>query len=170
MRRSERSLLHHSRRQRHLVPPLIFPLQSPSMTPIHWNKVFQTPSTTRMRRILWTTRKALHHGIQCNNVSRLWFMKTIPPPKWPSHTKSLIPPKCESDTRKTLVLDLDETLVHCSTAELLDADHTFPVEFNGQQYRVYARTRPHCENFLAALSKHYEIIIFTASQVLPSLK
>jgi hypothetical protein len=39
----------------------------------------------------------------------------------------------------TLVLDLDETLVHCTVEPVPDPDMVFPVEFNGVQYQVGAR-------------------------------
>ena len=53
----------------------------------------------------------------------------------------------ESDQNKkyTLVLDLDETLVHYHTKR--------------QAYLV----RPGCRDFLEELSEFYEIVIFTAS-------
>ena len=44
----------------------------------------------------------------------------------------------------TLVLDLDETLVHC--------DRVF------YNYKV----RPHAERFLSEMAKHFEIVVFTA--------
>ena len=34
--------------------------------------------------------------------------------------------------RATLVLDLDETLVHCCVEEIPDPDHTFKVRFNDE--------------------------------------
>ena len=52
----------------------------------------------------------------------------------------------DDELRKyTLVLDLDETLVH----------------FNPQR-RLY-HVRPGCFQFLEELSKHYEIVVFTAA-------
>lgn len=64
----------------------------------------------------------------------------------------------------TLVLDLDETLVHSTLEQCEDADFTFPVSFNAQEYTVYVRRRPHLQNFLEKVSQMFEIIVFTASQ------
>lgn len=64
----------------------------------------------------------------------------------------------------TLVLDLDETLVHCTVEPVPDPDMVFPVEFNGVQYQVHVRKRPHLEEFLLRVSKMFEVVVFTASQ------
>lgn len=44
--------------------------------------------------------------------------------------------------RMTLVLDLDETLVHCSIEHLEKSELTFPVSHGGQDYEVNVRRRP----------------------------
>jgi CTD small phosphatase-like protein 2 len=62
------------------------------------------------------------------------------------------------------VLDLDETLVHCSVEPIVGADLTFPVEFNGVNYTVYVRKRPHLHRFLEAIHDKFEVVVFTASQ------
>mmetsp|Transcript_9999 Transcript_9999/g.15089 ORF Transcript_9999/g.15089 Transcript_9999/m.15089 type:complete len:217 (-) Transcript_9999:28-678(-) len=61
--------------------------------------------------------------------------------------------------RRTLVLDLDETLVHCSTSPLAQPDFVF----NVQSFQVYAKLRPGLFEFLRHVSKHFEVVIFTAS-------
>jgi CTD small phosphatase-like protein 2 len=66
--------------------------------------------------------------------------------------------------RISLVLDLDETLVHCSVELIPNYELTFPVQFNGIEYQVYVRKRPHLAEFLAKVSQWFEVIIFTASQ------
>lgn len=36
----------------------------------------------------------------------------------------------------TLVLDLDETLVHCTVDPIANPDHSFEVHFNGEEFQV----------------------------------
>lgn len=65
--------------------------------------------------------------------------------------------------RKTLVLDLDETLVHSSFKPVEKPDITLPVEIEGQICTIYVLVRPFVANFLAKMSKLYECVVFTAS-------
>ena len=82
--------------------------------------------------------------------------------------KSLEHQRSNAGTRRshpvTLVLDLDETLVHCSIEPIEDADLQFEVNFGGLMYHVYVRKRPHLEKFLEVVSKQFEVLVFTASQ------
>lgn len=75
-----------------------------------------------------------------------------------------LPAKEEDAPPISLVLDLDETLVHCTVEPVDDADLTFPVEFHGMTYQVYVRLRPHLNEFLEAICDKFEVIVFTASQ------
>lgn len=74
-----------------------------------------------------------------------------------------IPKKSINTPPATLVLDLDETLVHCSTLPIKKADFMFPVTFNNNEYQVYVRKRPYFDLFLDEVCKMFEVIIFTAS-------
>jgi len=59
---------------------------------------------------------------------------------------SLLPPLPPHSKHISLVLDLDETLVHFDS------------------YYEHFRVRPYCRTFLTQMSKFFEIIIFTAAQ------
>lgn len=65
--------------------------------------------------------------------------------------------------RKTLVLDLDETLVHSSFRVVHNADITITVEIEGEYHQVYVRKRPGCDEFLIRVAQLYEVVIYTAS-------
>jgi len=88
------------------------------------------------------------------------YASVVPYPQ----SKICLPPKDPSDPPITLVLDLDETLVHCTVEPITDADMIFPVTFNGIEYKVHVRTRPYLIDFLEAVSKKFEVVVFTASQ------
>jgi len=84
--------------------------------------------------------------------------------EWPSWAPLLPPQTKEFQGKKTLVLDLDETLVHCTVEPIEHPDHCFNVHFNGEDFKVHVRKRPHLEHFLQTVSELFEVIVFTASQ------
>ncbi|KAJ2023272.1 hypothetical protein GGI06_001483 [Coemansia sp. S85] len=93
------------------------------------------------------------------------FMADLPPiPKEHTLRPYALPRKTRSSPPITLVLDLDETLVHCALTMVENADLTFPVEYNGLSYDVYCRLRPGYLEFLEKASELFEVVVFTASQ------
>ncbi|CAN6443949.1 unnamed protein product [Victoria cruziana] len=82
----------------------------------------------------------------------------------PSYLPILLPKQTRKRKPMTLVLDLDETLVHSSLEHCPDADFTFPVHFNMKEHTVYVRQRPHLHTFLERVAEMFEVVIFTASQ------
>jgi CTD small phosphatase-like protein 2 len=92
------------------------------------------------------------------------FIAFLPPMPRRPFIKPCIPAK--TCTKPTLVLDLDETLVHCSTNpdEVRNPHFMFEVEFNHQIYRVAARKRPGLDEFMEYARERFEVVIFTASQ------
>lgn len=75
-----------------------------------------------------------------------------------------LPKKTRRSKRISLVLDLDETLVHCSVEPLPNPDLVFEVELSGNTYIIYVLKRPYMEEFLREVSKYFEVIVFTASR------
>ena len=95
------------------------------------------------------------------------FMKHLPPKSaacregWDAAHPRLPP----NATRKpvTLVLDLDETLVHSQMEPRTDADFVFDVQLCGVTSTVYAKSRPRLDDFLRYAAARFEVVIFTAS-------
>jgi len=64
---------------------------------------------------------------------------------------------------KTLILDLDETLVHSQFKYIDTADITLPIEIEGQINTIFVQVRPYVQEFLRRMNEKYEIVVFTAS-------
>ncbi|MCO5596455.1 hypothetical protein L7F22_050518 [Adiantum nelumboides] len=75
----------------------------------------------------------------------------------------LLPPlAAEHQGRKTLVLDLDETLVHSSFKPVTDFDFAIQVEMEMGLQTVFVLKRPGVEEFLRTMASLFEVIVFTA--------
>ncbi|KAK3831320.1 MAG: HAD-like domain-containing protein, partial [Linnemannia elongata] len=93
------------------------------------------------------------------------FIATLPPlGPLPQNFVFTMPERTASTPPITLVLDIDETLVHCATRPLDSPDIVFPVEYNQETWEVYGRIRPGMYDFLEKMSTKFEVITFTASQ------
>ena len=77
--------------------------------------------------------------------------------------KLLLPPKPHNLNKKTLILDLDETLVHSSFTPFEKNDIVLNVDFEGVMYNIYVLVRPDAELFIKTVAKFFELVIFTAS-------
>ena len=97
-------------------------------------------------------------------MSSFVLMKAVPPyesiPRYQLH-HNLLPPKNPNLPSHTLVLDLDETLVHCYLEEPAEYDICFPIN-DGEEYFVYLCFRPYVFHFLDTMSKYFELIVYTA--------
>ena len=70
----------------------------------------------------------------------------------------------KSSSKKTLVLDLDETLVHSQFLQFsIQSDVILKIDIENQIHDIHVLIRPGVQTFLNRLSKLYEIVIFTAS-------
>lgn len=75
-----------------------------------------------------------------------------------------------TDGRPTLVLDIDETLLHASMQPMPEADRTVIVRRPATEmsaacsYEIYLRYRPGLREFLRYCVDNWEVVIFTASR------
>jgi len=87
-----------------------------------------------------------------------------PPATGAKNQKFLMPPMApEMKGRKTLVLDLDETLVHSSFRPVPGPDFIISIELDGVTHRVYVQKRPGVDHFLEEMGAKFEVVVFTAS-------
>ena len=107
-------------------------------------------------------------NINTNEINKI-FCHSLPPGERTINNKKkfLLPEK--TSNKKTLVLDLDETLVHSVggivpiPGTIPQSDFTIKVPQINSFHDVHVMVRPHVEEFLERMSKRYELVIFTAS-------
>ncbi|XP_022714579.1 mitochondrial import inner membrane translocase subunit TIM50-like [Durio zibethinus] len=76
--------------------------------------------------------------------------------------QQLLPPLV-SDKKRTIVLDLDETLVHSRPGPPPPMyDFMIKPIIDGVRINFYVLKRPGVDEFLEAISKKYEVVVFTA--------
>lgn len=96
------------------------------------------------------------------------------PRRQPSYSSPPLQPN--SSTQKTLIIDLDETLIHSmAKGGRMSSGHMVEVKLNtnvgyggttlGPQHPIlyYVHKRPHCDDFLRRVCKWYNLVVFTAS-------
>ena len=88
--------------------------------------------------------------------------RSLSPQNNKNRYKYLLPLK--NSNKKTLVLDLDETLVHsCGVPFNCPSDFIIQIEQDNDIHDIHVLVRPHVEEFLEKMSKRFELVIFTAS-------
>lgn len=90
-----------------------------------------------------------------------------------------LPAQTAGRQRPTIVLDIDETLLHTSVEPMIDADAIIEVVYptdesrgaavatgsdSTSRYKLYIRYRPYLERFLLFCLSHFEVVIFTAGK------
>lgn len=115
-------------------------------------------------------------SLRMTNYSRaLAPPRPLIPRRQPSYsTQPLFPRSSSGLSQKTLVIDLDETLIHSlAKGGRMSSGHMVEVKLNttsfggtlGPQHPIlyYVHKRPHCDEFLRKVCKWYNLVVFTAS-------
>jgi Dullard-like phosphatase family protein len=97
----------------------------------------------------------------------LKISKSLPPVDLDqlSEKRLQVPRRPGFELKKTVVFDLDETLVHCcENIEESEPDVILPVTFpSGEVINAGINIRPYAFECLKELNKHFEVFVFTAS-------
>lgn len=120
----------------------------------------QTKNESKNRKmIIELSKKLLEYtsNIFKTNERNNNFQKNRNIPKYLPEKSSILSKK------KTLILDLDETLVHSALKPFkTQPDMILTIPFEQNKQTVYVLKRPHVDEFLETVSKMFEIVIFTA--------
>ena len=107
-------------------------------------------------------------SINNNGINKIFYRSLSREEKSSNNkNKYLLPEK--TSNKKTLVLDLDETLVHsvggivANPGTPSQSDFTIKVPQINSSHDIHVMVRPHVEEFLERMSKRFELVIFTAS-------
>lgn len=74
-----------------------------------------------------------------------------------------IQPLVQEPNKRLLLLDLDETLIHCSHKPFFPvSDITLRISINSKRHTIFVAIRPGVVEFLAKLSQVFDIGVFTA--------
>lgn len=103
------------------------------------------------------------HFLQ-NAKSHSILSKLKRPAKVDLVSKSIYLPPRKSKIKKTLILDLDETLIHSTFEQNQPSDIKIAVFLNkNSKIEISVNIRPYALSFLEEMSKSYEIVIFSSS-------
>lgn len=118
-----------------------------------------------------SNRQSFHHRLltfkwlsaMCSCFRSAETAKPSKPSENQSSLNLLTPQVPTAKTKKTLVLDLDETLVHSAFKEPLYYDIHLQINIDSSNCEVYVLKRPGVDEFIRRMSEIYEIVLFTAS-------
>ena len=97
----------------------------------------------------------------------LKFVRNLPPADMNQlrQKRMNLTKKSGFENKKTIVFDLDETLVHCVDDLSSNPDVILVVTFpSGESVNAGINIRPYARDVLAEAVKYFEVVVFTASQ------
>jgi Dullard-like phosphatase family protein len=127
------------------------------------------PSAPRNMTATPPVQPRTNHGVRRAYVdeARLQELRRKPKNLSPAaslHLQALLPPPLPDRQDKiTLVLDIDETLVHASFNTAKPFDTRLTIETETERGHIYVAFRPKLREFLEFVAPLFEVVIFTAS-------
>ena len=109
----------------------------------------------------------LHQIHMLQSLQALQYMKNVPLPHIDDirHRMVYLPEFKHSNITKTLIFDMDETLIHCvDDIEEENPQHVLTVRFDdGEEVDAGINIRPYAIDCLKAANEIFQVIVFTAS-------
>jgi RNA polymerase II subunit A small phosphatase-like protein len=122
---------------------------------------------SRNQRIIYELSKELlqnNNSFLSNKKNKHHLLTTSSLLNPPSLSKYLPNKSYSNKNKKTLILDLDETLVHSALKPFCSkSDFVLNIPFEKKTQTIYVLVRPYVDEFLTQMAKVYELVIFTAS-------
>ena len=132
---------------------------------LNLNRYYQSRTNSSNNKVKSKSKVKVHD----NSKSKNSFYNSNTNYASPKKVISIDEYKNIDHNKKMLILDLDETLVHSSLKpiqynnQVIQPDIFLKVKFHSNYFNVYVLKRPFVDEFLEAMNKIYNIIIFTAS-------
>ena len=145
------------------------------------DKIFSPGDFSKNQRLIMELTKQLLNNTSSSSSSSSSLSSTLQPSSIhkrqflspqskPHYTQQPFPPylppkSFTSKHKKTLILDLDETLVHSALKPFINTNPNFilDIPFENQTQSIYVLIRPYVEEFLLRTSSLFELVVFTAS-------
>lgn len=108
-------------------------------------------------------REKEHNQIKSiNNLTEIVNMKVLA--DYTMEAKKLNNPTntTVSATKNILVLDMDETLLHCNSPTSKSKDYNHIINFTDSEEDLGISVRPNLENFLLKASKNFNLVLYSA--------
>jgi Dullard-like phosphatase family protein len=122
------------------------------------NSIDETQDTLHTLRRLQSPYGTTHQSVKRQPLTGItnFSSRNLQPPR---------PLLAKNPIKKTLVLDLDETLIHSlSRGSRFSAGQMVEVKLESQFATLYfVNKRPFCDEFLRSVSQWYKLVVFTAS-------
>ena len=125
---------------------------------------FEPLKTESKNQKLFTELTKKLNNMKNNNINSNPF-QSLDLKKFSNPKLKYLPEKTlVSSKKKTLFLDLDETLVHSAFKTYYSKeDIVFNMLYDGKEHTIYVLKRPYVDEFLEKMSNLFELVIFTAS-------
>lgn len=108
--------------------------------------------------------KEIHKMHMIQSLQALEYLKGVKVPKFEELKDKLVFLPRQRENRKTLIFDMDETLIHCvDNIEEDNPQFIIKVQIDGEEVDAGINIRPFALECLEAVNQKFEVVVFTAS-------